>query len=226
MFLPGQGWPRPIRRLDLRNARAAQKPDRSCDFISRINAISSIIYVSLEVGSDLWNWQNVIRQIKCGLNVYLAYFIPRFFHLRRLRDGTVRFQIYTINQFRVKLWYRKVFKRIIVYGFGTDIFNWKFMLQLQLMASTKNFSSAIIVSSEPEDKIGPESFLLWIGSANWWRSIWEPLKTCSYDINPGLMSQQRDLDIYDSPRWLIIPRSLKRMPPLCQFQRLWQFVPV
>jgi hypothetical protein len=33
--------------LDLRNARAAQKPDRLCDYISKINAIRSEIYVSV-----------------------------------------------------------------------------------------------------------------------------------------------------------------------------------
>ena len=47
MYLPGQDWPRPMRRLDLRNARAAQKLDPSCGSILRINAINSDFYVSL-----------------------------------------------------------------------------------------------------------------------------------------------------------------------------------
>ena len=110
----------------------------------------------------------------------------------------------------------------------TDILGYHKSFQIvdYTIANIQKISLSEIVSSVSEDKIGMESFLLWIGSANRWWAIYETLKTCSYDINLCLISQQRGLDIFDSPRWLIIARSLMGMPPLNRFLRLWQFVPV
>ena len=137
MPLPGRAWPRPIRKWDLRNAPAAPKPGRSCDFISRINAISSEIYVSCECNG--YNNTNGF-----GLIFHLREFVSSlFFPLFRSRPFRMIYKLFIHGS---KNWYQLIFLWMLQRCRDTDLEN-HIYLTFQYILVAFSYSIVILKST-------------------------------------------------------------------------------